>query len=67
MLNLRLKSPGNCDEDFMFPTIVFWKSGFQISGIPDPDFKSGQKNPFFPVFPEFFGKLSRMKNIPTNL
>ena len=38
----------------MFLTNVFWKSGFQISGIPDPDFKSGQKIPVSPGFPEFF-------------
>ena len=40
-------------HQYMFLTNVFWKPGFQISGIPDPDFKSGQKIPVFPGFPEF--------------
>ena len=48
-------------------TIIFWKTGFWISGIPDPDFKSGPKMSGFSGFSGFFWSVWLNENMPPYL
>ena len=51
----------------MTQTIIFWKTGFWISGIPDPDFKSGPKMSGFSGFSGFFWSVWLTENMPPYL